>query len=50
MIMTREQFYEFLEKKGHVEKATTYEHHLHVKDKKEMMYKQYLELKKRGEL
>jgi hypothetical protein len=50
MIMTKEQFFEFLIKKGHIEVPLSYEHQLHLKDKKEMMYKQYLQLKQKGEL
>jgi len=50
MIMTKEQFFKFLETKGHIELALSYEHHLHLKNKKEMMYQQYLQLKQKGEL
>jgi len=48
--MTKEQFFEFLIKKGHIEIPISYEHHLHLKSKKEMMYEQYLISKQKGEL
>ena len=48
--MTKEQFFEFLIKKGHIEIPISYEHHLHLKAKREMMYQQYMQLKQKGEL
>ena len=49
-IMTESQFKEFLSKKGLIENAISYEHHLLLKSKIKSMYKQYLELKQKGEL
>ena len=49
-IMTESQFKEFLSKKGLIEKAINYEHQLLLKSKIISMYKQYLELKQKGEL
>ena len=49
-IMTESQFKEFLSKKGLIENAINYEHHLLLKSKIKSMYKQYLELKQKGEL
>ena len=49
-IMTESQFKEFLYKKGLIKNAINYEHHLLLKSKVQDMYKQYLELKQKGEL
>jgi hypothetical protein len=49
-IMTESQFKEFLSKKGLIENAINYEHHLLLKFKIQSMYKQYVELKQKGEL
>ena len=50
IIMTEEQFNTFLDKTGQIEVALSYEHHLHLKDKRKMLYQAYLKAKQNGEL